>query len=261
MNHTYLPEIDDHELRRKLLAPDSEFLASLEQADYERLGLDRALLIAADIALRTGRCEEYSILDAGANNGLIGRSLAVLGNQVQCIDSGVIDHQQFYEKLCRVEKYDVYDYLTGASGSWDFVLLLSVAHHWETGYAGSGEPIYTEAQIREIFDRLHRQVRIGVYVEMPLREPGFETGYTDGFMKKYCAGFNVTEINRTIGTNGFLRRLYYLDIAGLNRDSVTERLLRNAHLYEKQEMTRLTLSRAAAFELRQKINDLEKQDT
>ena len=88
MKHTYLPEIDDEELRRKLLSPDSEFLSRLEQQNYERLGLDRALLIAADILLRLGKCEDFSILDAGCNNGLIGRALAVLGNRVRGITMG-----------------------------------------------------------------------------------------------------------------------------------------------------------------------------
>ncbi len=258
MKYTYLPEIGDDELKAKLLSPDSGFLVGLGADNHERTGLDRALLIAADIALRTGKCDGFSILDAGCNNGLIGRALAVLGNTAHGIDSGVIEGQQRYDALSNVEKADIYDYLMESTGQWDFILLLSVAHHWEAGYAGNGRPIYREEQIHRVFERMRERARVGIYMEMPLEEPGFDITYTDGFMKKYCSGFNIIEINRTVATNGFQRRLYYLDIAGINRNPVAELILRNAHLYEKLEMSRLSVPRAEAFELRQKIEQLEK---
>ena len=254
MSNTYLPEIDASELRRNLLAPGPEFLAGLDALHYERLGLDRALLIAADIALRTGRCNDFSILDVGCNNGLIGRSLGVLGNRVRGIDNGVIDGQKRYEPLCDVEKCDLCDYLDGTSEKWDFCLLLSVAHHWETGYAGNGNPIYSDEKIHQIFERLHERVGFGIYLEMPLQEPGFEPAYTDNFMKKYCSRFDIIEINRTIATNGFLRRLYFLGVTQENRGGEVENILRNAHLYEKMELARLTVPRAVLFMRQQEIH-------
>ena len=159
----------------------------------------------------------------------------------------MIEDQQYYDSLSGVENCDLYDYLRAASAPWDFTLLLSVAHHWENGYAGSGVPVYSESRIHELFARLQALTRIGIYLEMPFAEPGFDVDYTDGFMKKYCRRFNIIEINRTIATNGVMRRLYFLDIAGVNRNPVAEQILRNAHLYEKMETKRLTISRAAAF--------------
>ena len=58
----YLPEISEETLQHHLFNPDSGFLADIEKQNYERLGLDRALLIAADILIRQGRINGFSVL-------------------------------------------------------------------------------------------------------------------------------------------------------------------------------------------------------
>ena len=252
MSGNYLPEIDDPTLKRVLLEPDSAFLAALDLQSFERLGLDRALLIASDIALRQGTVSSHSILDAGSNNGLVGRALGVLGNRITCLDSGIVDSQDCYDRLRSrtVVRADLRDYLAEHPGeTWDFVLLLSVVHHWETGYAMSGHAMYTEEQIRGIFETLHERTRQGIYLELPLAEPGFSPDFSDGFVKKYASAFSIIEINRTIGSNGYLRRLFYLDRSGKNESPETERLLRNAHLYEKLELRRLTVPRGDVYRM------------
>ena len=252
MSGSYLPEIDDPTLKRVLLEPDSGFLASLDRQTFERLGLDRALLIASDIALRQGTASSFAVLDAGANNGLVGRALGVLGNRITCLDSGIVDSQNCYEHLQSqtVVRADLRDYLAAHPGeTWDFVLLLSVVHHWETGYAMSGQPLYTEEQIRRIFETLHERTRQGIYLELPLAEPGFTPDFSDAFVKKYASSFSIIEINRTIGSNGYLRRLFYLDRSGKNLSPETERILRNAHLYEKLETQRLTVPRGEVYRM------------
>ncbi len=254
----YLPEIDEKTLRDRLLNPDSDFLSGMENQNYERLGLDRALLIAADILIRQGRCNGFSILDVGCNSGLIGKVLEILGNNIAAIDNGAVDTQGCYESLSGVLKVDLFDYLTANHSRWDFVLLLSVVHHWESGYAMNGNAVYSEQRIHEIFDILKQRTDYGIYMELPLCEPGFSGDFSDDFMKKYCGGFQIFEINRTIGTNGFQRRLFYLDISGVNRNPLLEKILRNAHLYEKLESARLNVSRAQYYHLEAELQEVKK---
>lgn len=254
----YLPEISEGTLQDRLFNPDSDFLADIEKQNYERLGLDRALLIAADILIRQGRINRFSILDVGCNSGLIGRVLGMLGNSIVAIDSGVVDVQERYETLSGIQKVDLFDYLISNQAHWDFVLLLSVAHHWESGYAMSGKGIYSEARIHEIFATLKQRTDGGIYLELPLKEPGFSPDFSDEFVKKYCRDFQIVEINRTIGTNGFLRRLFYLDNSGVNRNPLLEKILRNAHLYEKLENCRLSVPRAQYYKLEAAVQHMRR---
>lgn len=251
MNKTYLPEITDADLKEKLLNPDSAFLTCLEQQEFERLGLDRALLIASDIMIRYGRCNDFSILDAGANNGLIGRAIGTLGNRITSIDSDAVASQNMYQALPdTIQKIDVYSCLKDAEPDrWDFALLLSVAHHWESGYAMNGNAMYTEEEIHYIFFLLYSCCRYGVYMEMPMAEPGFEADFTDKFLQKYASHFSITEINRTIGSNGYQRRLFFLERNVENQNPMLGMLLRNAHLYEKMEERRLAVPRGEMFRL------------
>ena len=254
----YLPEISQKALRDYLLNPDSDFLANIEKQDYERLGIDRALLLASDILIRYGRADGFSILDVGCNSGLIGRILETLGNKIDAIDNAAVDIQGSYERLSDVVKADLFDYLETNNFRWDFVLLLSVVHHWESGYAMSGSAMYSESVIHEIFATLKKRTSCGIYLELPLEEPGFTADFSDGFVKKYCRDFQISEINRTVGTNGFLRRLFYLDIGGVNRNPLLEKILRNAHLYEKLESARLNVPRAKYYHLEAELQELER---
>lgn len=254
----YLPEISEEALREYLLNPDSDFLAVIEKQDYERLGIDRALLIASDILIRNGRVDGFSVLDVGCNSGLIGRILGVLGNKIDAIDNAAVDAQGSYERLSGVVKADLLDYLGTNNTQWDFVLLLSVVHHWESGYAMSGSAMYSESVIHEIFATLKKRTSCGIYLELPLEEPGFTGEFSDGFVKKYCRDFQISEINRTVGTNGFQRRLFYLDVGGINRNPLLEKILRYAHLYEKLESARLNVSRAQYYHLESELQELKR---
>ena len=93
---------------------------------------------------------------------------------------------------------------------------------------------------------------------MPLEEPGFTADFSDGFVKKYCRDFQISEINRTVGTNGFQRRLFYLDVGGVNRNPLLEKILRNAHLYEKLESARLNVPRAKYYHLEAELQQLKR---
>lgn len=239
----YLPDISDEQLKRFMLDPTPEFIAGTVSNEYERIGIDRALMIAADLMVRTGKCEGYSLLDVGCNTGLIGKAIGALGNNVSGIDNYAVNGQQLYETLQNVERRDLLEYLQNTSYSWDFVLLLSVAHHWETGYAMSGNAMYRKDDIHWIFRQLKERTSIGVYMEMPLNEPGFTPEFTDRFIEEYCSDFQVTEINRTVGTNGFSRRMLFLASAPEKESSMLAKVLRAAHMYEKFEMERLTVPR------------------
>lgn len=254
----YLSEISENTLRNFLLSPDSDFLAGIATQDYERLGIDRALLIASDILIRYGRVDGFSVLDVGCNTGLIGRILGVLGNRIDAIDNAAVDVQGSYERLSGVVKADLFDYLETNNFRWDFVLLLSVVHHWESGYAMSGSAMYSESVIHEIFATLKKRTSCGIYLELPLEEPGFTAEFSDGFVKKYCRDFQISEINRTVGTNGFQRRLFYLDVSGVNRNPLLEKILRNAHLYEKLESARLNVPRAKYYHLEAELQQLKR---
>lgn len=251
MTMHYLPQISIEELKSKLLDPDEAFWNKLSSGDYERLGLDRALLIAGDMLVRSGKCGSSSILDVGCNSNLIGNALAALGNSVLGIDNGIINTQGNYEELdgsCR--RIDFLDFLREDDRSWDYMLLLSIVHHWESGYAMSGKVIYTKDQIRWIFSRIRERTKCGVYLELPLEEPGFRPEFSEGFLKEYCGGFSIVEIDRTVGPNGFLRRLYFLG-TGLSAPAHPrlEKILRMAHLFEKFETARQSVPRGKVFEL------------
>ena len=253
----YLPTISDEDLKKFLLEPDSGFLAEILNGEYERIGIDRALMIAADLLVRTGRCDGYSLLDVGCNTGLIGRAVGALGNEVHGIDNYAVDSQAMYGNLQNVEKCDFLEYLRNNPASWDVVLLLSVAHHWETGYAMQGDALYTKEEIHWIFAELKKRTSVGIYMEMPLNEPGFTADFTDRFVKEYCGEFDVIEINRTVGTNGFMRRMFFLGSAPLAGNTLLEKILRNAHLYEKFEMERLTVPRGRHFQVASALQQLQ----
>ncbi len=258
-NRTYLPVMSDPEIRAFLetgVFPE-------QTVEYERLGLDRALFIASDLALRTGGASGFSLLDVGCNNGLIGRTLGVLGNRVLGIDSGIIETQNFYaenhlsdSETFSFRRMDLLNLLRAedSSGlSWDAVLLLSVAHHWTTGYAMSGKGGYSASDIHFIFETLAARVSRGIYMELPFAEPGFDSAWLENFLETYCTPlFRTTELRRTIGTNGFLRTLLYLEplTHSLPAESSALRLRRLADRTDRMELSRLTSSRAEVFRLK-----------
>lgn len=219
---TYLPELGLAPLMSALETGHwSAIDEQLAQQDYERLGLERILAVAADLYARHGRLEGLRVLDVGCNNGLFGKTLAALGCRVLGIDNGDVDGQGLYEALplgeraARLElrRIDLLDFLDSDTRPWDCVLLFSVAHHWETGYAMSGARRYTDADLQRIFATLMRRTRRSIYYECPVDEPGFEPGYGVHFLLRHLPTLPTLRLlGPTIGPNGYLRELWSLDL-------------------------------------------------
>ncbi|WP_292979562.1 hypothetical protein [Nitrosomonas sp.] len=219
---TYLPEIDVSDFVHALASHDwAAVEEKLRNQDYERLGLDRALTIASDLLSRHGSLRGLRILDVGTNNGLIAKVLIALGCHVVGIDNGDVDGQGIYSDLpnqahlsgFEFHAKDLADFIVENDRHWDCILLLSVMHHWETGYAMSGDPRYSCADIRKLLSMLFRRTKLSIYYECPSNEPGFKSGFGVDFLFRYCNELpKMRVIGRTIGPNGYLREFWALDM-------------------------------------------------
>lgn len=218
MKITYLPEIDISALLVGLYSGNwSEIDEALSQQSYERLGLDRALLIASDLLSRFGSLQGLHVLDVGCNNGIFAKTLAAFGCHVVAIDNGDINGQGLYHELqvgsavhgFEFQQTDILDFLRNDRRLWDCVLLLSVTHHWETGYAMSGERRYTDRDIGQILATLLQRTKRSIYYECPVNEPGFEPGAGVNFLLRYMPHLpEIKFVSQTIGPNGYLRDLW-----------------------------------------------------
>jgi SAM-dependent methyltransferase len=219
---TYLPELALGDIAAAVSTLDWKSVESrLARQQYERLGLDRALGIGSDLLERHGSLAGLRILDVGCNNGLIANVLAALGCSVVGIDNADVDRQGAYSPLrdqlgigaFEFQQQDLLDFLALRQEHWDCVLLLSVAHHWETGYAMSGDRRYSGEQIGHLFEELLRRTRLSIYFECPSGEPGFEPGFPLQFLLRHCRALPaIRALGNTIGPNGYLRPLWALDM-------------------------------------------------
>jgi len=219
---TYLPELSISDLVHAFESRDWSVLdACLGRQDYERLGLDRALRIASDLFARHGSLRGLRILDVGCNNGLVAKTLAALGCSVAGIDNGDVDGQGLYSDLHRQTQFagfefhrkDLSEFLATDPRSWDCILLLSVTHHWESGYAMSGERRYSDDDIRQLLSTLFRRTRLSIYYECPKKEPGFDEGFGVNFLLRYCSQLPpMRALGHTIGPNGYPREFWALDM-------------------------------------------------
>lgn len=222
MTRTYLPELGVAPLVSALTSGQwAPVEALLDQQVYERLGLERILTVATDLFARHRSLNGLRILDVGCNNGLFSKTLAALGCTVVGIDNGDVNDQGLYETLqvdkssarLAFQQVDLLDFLDAEPRGWDYVLLFSVAHHWETGYAMSGARRYTDADLKRIFTMLTRRARCGIYYECPVDEPGFDPGYGVHFLLRHLAEVPpMRMLGQTIGPNGYLRELWSLDL-------------------------------------------------
>ncbi len=219
---TYLPELSISDLVHAFSSCDwSAVEEKLGKQQYERLGLDRAMSIVTDLYDRHGSLQGLKILDVGSNNGLVSKTLAAFGCDVVGIDNGDVDGQGMYSDLqtgsifsgFEFQRKDLADFLNSDKRSWDCILLLSVAHHWETGYAMSGNRRYSDEDIKELLEKLFQKSKLNVYYECPSDEPGFVSGFGINFLFRYCNNLpKLRMLGHTIGPNGYPRELWALDM-------------------------------------------------
>lgn len=219
---TYLPELSISDLVHALASQDWKAIEEkLGTQQYERLGLDRALLIASDLFARYKTLTGLRILDIGSNTGLVAKVLSALGCIVVGIDNGDVDSQGLYSSLqsqlrfagFEFHRKDLAEFLDLDERYWDCILLLSVTHHWETGYAMLGERRYTDNDIRCLLAALFRRTRLSIYYECPSGEPGFKAGFGVDFLLRYCNEMPIMRtLGHTIGPNGYLREFWALDM-------------------------------------------------
>lgn len=219
---TYLPELSISDLVHSLTSQDwTAVEEKLSGQQYERLGLDRALAIASDLLARHQSLRGLRILDVGCNNGLVAKVLSALGCSVVGIDNGVVDSQGLYSDLQSQTRFlgfefhtnDLAEFLGVDDRYWDCILLLSVTHHWETGYAMSGKRCYSDDDIRRLLATLFRRTRLSIYYECPCNEPGFDAGFGVDFLLRYCSELpKMRSLGHTIGPNGYLREFWALDM-------------------------------------------------
>jgi len=219
---TYLPELGISDLVHALESHDWSVLERhLGEQQFERLGLDRALRIASDLFSQHGSLSGLRILDVGCNNGLVSKTLSALGCSVVGIDNGDVDSQGLYSGLhdqiqnagFEFHRTDLSDFLDADDRYWDCILLLSVTHHWESGYAMSGERRYSDDDIRQLLHTLFCRTRSRIYYECPSKEPGFDAGFGVNFIFRYCSDFpKMRTLGHTIGPNGYPREFWALDM-------------------------------------------------
>lgn len=232
---TYLP----HRFSREALEHFGfgDFRALLSELDgqgasYERVGVDRALAIAVDLALQ-GAPKDAAILDVGCSVGTIAILLSQIGYQVTGIDSDVVARVQQWQdeailrgarerwrgSRCRLVQADLRDHLAASQASYDVALLLSVLHHWLPGYGYTGQSSFTRAELGDTLERLCDRVSSFLYIEVPIADeltemPPDSQGellFPGWFLERNLAR-NAEVVASTVATNGKPRRLFRVDL-------------------------------------------------
>jgi SAM-dependent methyltransferase len=200
---------------------------------YERVGVDRVLAIAGDLALR-GLPPDARILDVGCSTGTISVLLAALGYRVTGIDNDVVTRVQEWQDTaliesarragaggrCRLLKADLREYLDSRPERCEVGLLLSVLHHWLAGYGYTGEKRFEREEMRVTLRRLCEYVRECIYLEVPIADeypemppdPEGEFLFPGWFLSAGLAS-DIRLIASTVASNGKPRRLYRIDLA------------------------------------------------
>jgi SAM-dependent methyltransferase len=232
--NTYLPHgFTEHAIERFGAGDPKPILAELpEDRSYERVGIDRAMAIAIDLAV-VGMRRDATILDVGCSLGTIGILLSSIGYRVTGIDSDVVASVQGWQDESHISsaretgasarfkfvKADFRDFLASNDGEYDVALLLSVVHHWLEGYGYSGAAKFERGSFRETLMELCSRVRSHIYFETPIDDertemppdPHGEFVFPRWFLDARQAT-GVTLIASTIATNGKPRRLYRIDL-------------------------------------------------
>lgn len=220
-DRTYLPALDVEAFLDALHARDWTALPALvkDLDNYDRLGLDRLMLIINDMQERLGRLDGLEILDIGCNSGLFSLGLAGLGNRVTGIDNLAINGQARYRELLlpgragaqiRLLTLDAAELLAREpAAQWDIVLLLNVVHHWEFGYAQDKKTALSEDRIQELMAEIIGRTRDALYIETPWDEPGIPPGYGWQFLERFVKiPVRLSELGLTVGPGGYLRQFF-----------------------------------------------------
>lgn len=199
---------------------------------YERVGVDRALAIAADLAL-SGMRRGATILDVGCSTGTISRLLSETGYRVTGVDPDVVAAVQEWQNresllnarrrmetaTCRLVTSDIWEFLEQTSEVFDVALLLSVLHHFLQGYGYSGVQALATDRFDAMLKLLCSRIRSYLYVEVPGPDE-FEEMPPDpsgrfifpAYFLEAGLSSSVHLIATTVATNGKPRRLYRVEL-------------------------------------------------
>ena len=184
-------------------APIRAELAALPPNSYERVGVDRALALAIDLATCATSCSN-SILDVGCGPCLISELLNACGYAVTGIDRNASPRSV---GSLRVIKTELRDFLASETAAFDVVLLLNVLH-WI--------PVQDNELPAEV-EELFRRTRSHVYIEVPLsaEEDDLLGPSTLLYPKTLLDRRVATRVHwfaTTIATNAKTRRLYRVHV-------------------------------------------------
>lgn len=174
-NTHYQPIIKNNKAWEKIKKLD--FNISNDWVDGgERDCFDRIDVLAKDIK------KNGSVLDIGCNIGFFSHILQYLGNRVTGIDNDVhVEVKQFTKKSSiqtakqlndeyglGVEfiEADFIDYLRNTDRKWDYVLFLSVFHHFFIGYGYSDQEKMSSVEAVSILQLIDRHTEKALYFEM-----------------------------------------------------------------------------------------------
>ncbi len=199
---------------------------------YERVGVDRALAIATDFAVR-GMARELSILDVGCSVGTVSALLAEIGHRVTAIDNDVAVAKESWHDMAAVDAYrkelagpnwqfvpcGLADHLESTDQRYDCALLLSVVHQWLGGWPFLGPAGYDPRALDELLRELCGRVEECLYIETVLPDeygqmpydPGGEFAFPGWFLNQGLAT-NVELVACTVADGGKPGRLYRVDM-------------------------------------------------
>lgn len=231
---TYLPHLSAGAragFGRGDLEPLLAGLAGLNDS-YERVGVDRALAIAVDMAL-TGAPRSASILDVGCSVGSISALLSEIGYRVTAIDSDAATTVQDWHTPAMLEQIrqdysgpnwrfvpaDLATFLQGSKDRFDCVLLPSVVSHRLPGFPYPDGCDFDAERTTSLLSALCGRVDRCIYLETPLSDeyasmpydPSGEFSFPAWFITRGLAT-GVELVASTVANAGKPRRLYRVDV-------------------------------------------------
>ena len=232
---TYQPfGFSDMSLRRWGLGDYVPLLQELAARDgnYERVAVDRALAVAIDMAA-IGMSIPSQVLDVGCSVGTVSVLLAAAGHHVTGIDSDIVAAVQGWQDparskgpersqmsaQCVLLRRDLREHLRVDHSAVDVALLLSVLHHWLSGYGYAGAATFDRDEVRTTLELLCERVDRCLYVETPIvdeseempPDPEGEFLFPAWFVEAGLAR-DVVLVSSTIATNAKPRRLFRVDL-------------------------------------------------